>query len=174
MLGVGGSGREHGPTWRRKRILGSQHRWPHRNARLGWCRVIFQRFEKSQKSRILWEITQFLNVGTIKNTFILYNLQVHTTLVFRLNLEGGLPFCDPYSEKSGPHIISQVSEVRKVAQLCPTLCDPMNYRVHGILQARILECVAFPFSRGSSQPRDQTQVSYIAGRWAPREAQEMQ
>ena len=41
----------------------------------------------------------------------------------------------------------------KVAQSCPTLCDPMDNRVHGILQARILEWVAFPFSRGSSQPR---------------------
>ena len=38
----------------------------------------------------------------------------------------------------------------KVAQLCMTLCDPMDYSVHGILQARILEWVAFPFSRGSS------------------------
>ena len=48
------------------------------------------------------------------------------------------------------------------------------YIVHGILQARILEWVAFPFSRGSSQPRDWTQVSCIAGRfftiWATREA----
>ena len=51
----------------------------------------------------------------------------------------------------------------KVAQLCPTLCDPMDYTVHGILYTRILEWVAFPFSRGSSQPRDQTQVSRIAG-----------
>ena len=42
----------------------------------------------------------------------------------------------------------------KVAQLCPTLYDPMDYTVHGILQARILEWVAFPFSRESSQPRD--------------------
>ena len=42
----------------------------------------------------------------------------------------------------------------KVAHSCPTLCDPMDYTVHGILQARILEWVAFPFSRGSSQPRD--------------------
>ena len=50
----------------------------------------------------------------------------------------------------------------KVIQLCLTLCDPMNYTVHGILQARILEWVAFPFSRGSSQFRDQTQVSHIA------------
>ena len=48
-----------------------------------------------------------------------------------------------------------------------TLCDPMDCRppsssVHGILQATILEWVAIPFSRGSSQPRDQTQVSHIA------------
>ena len=44
----------------------------------------------------------------------------------------------------------------KVTQLCPTLCDPMDCTVHGILQARILEWVAFPFSRGSSQPRNRT------------------
>ena len=44
------------------------------------------------------------------------------------------------------------SEVQ-VAQSCPTLCDPMDCIVNGILQARILEWVAFPFSRGSSQPR---------------------
>ena len=53
----------------------------------------------------------------------------------------------------------------KVAQSCPTLCDPMDYRVHGIFQARILEWVAIPFSRGSSQPRDWTQVSSTAGRF---------
>ena len=51
----------------------------------------------------------------------------------------------------------------KVAQSCPTLCDPMDCTVHGILQARILEWGAIPFSRGSSQPRDQTQVSHITG-----------
>ena len=49
----------------------------------------------------------------------------------------------------------------KVTQSCLTLCDPVNYIVHGILQVRILEWVAFPFSRGSSQPRNQTQVSGI-------------
>ena len=53
----------------------------------------------------------------------------------------------------------------KVTQPCPTLCDPINYTVDGMLQARILESVAFPFSRGSSQPRDRTQVSCIAGRF---------
>ena len=53
----------------------------------------------------------------------------------------------------------------KVTQSCLTLRDPMDYTVHGILQARILEWVAVPFSRGSSQPRDGTQVSRIAGRF---------
>ena len=51
----------------------------------------------------------------------------------------------------------------KVTQLCPILCDPKDYTVHGILQARILEWVAVAFSRGSSQPKDQTQVSCTAG-----------
>ena len=50
-----------------------------------------------------------------------------------------------------------------IAQSGLTLCDPMVYTVHGILQARILEWVAFSFSRGSSQPRDLAQVSHIAG-----------
>ena len=65
----------------------------------------------------------------------------------------------------------------KVPQSCLTILQPHGlYIVHGILQARILEWVDFPFSRGCSQPRDQTQVSFIAGRfftsWATREAQE--
>ena len=57
-----------------------------------------------------------------------------------------------------------------VAQLCPTLCNPMDCSlpdssVHGILQAIIPEWVAISYSRGSSPPRDQTWVSYIAGRF---------
>ena len=68
-----------------------------------------------------------------------------------------------------------------VAQLCPTLCDPMDCNPPGssvreIFQARILEWVAISFSRWSSQLRDRTQVSYTAGRsltdWATREASE--
>ena len=51
----------------------------------------------------------------------------------------------------------------KVPQLCLILCDLMDCIAHGILQARILKWVAFPFSRGSPQPRDRTQVSCIAG-----------
>ena len=53
----------------------------------------------------------------------------------------------------------------KVPHSCPTLWVTRDYTVHGILQSRILEWVAFPFSRGSSQPRDRTQVSCIAGRF---------
>ena len=67
----------------------------------------------------------------------------------------------------------------EVAQSSLTLCDPMDCSIqgssiHGIFQARVLEQVAISFSRGSSQPRDRTQVSHIAGRcctvWATREA----
>ena len=67
----------------------------------------------------------------------------------------------------------------KIAQLCPTLCDPMDwglpgFSVHGILQAKILEWVAIHFSRRSSQPRYSSQVSSVAGGfstvWATREA----
>ena len=68
----------------------------------------------------------------------------------------------------------------EVAELYLTLCKPMDCSppgssVHGTLQARILEWVAISFSRGSSRPRDWTQVSHITGRcfnlWATREAQ---
>ena len=48
-------------------------------------------------------------------------------------------------------------------QSCPALCDPTDYAVHGILQARILEWAAVPFPRGSPQPWDRIQVSHIAG-----------
>ena len=71
-----------------------------------------------------------------------------------------------------PFLITVTLKVKvKVAQSCPTLCDPMDYMVHGILQVRILEWVAFPFIRGSSQPRDQTQVSCILADSLPAEPQ---
>ena len=79
---------------------------------------------------------------------------------------------------AGASLVAQmVKKVKmKVAQSCQNLCNTMDYAVNGILQARILEWVAIPFCRGSSQPRDQTQVSHIAGRFftsrATREAQE--
>ena len=76
-----------------------------------------------------------------------------------------------YSFKSS---CAYIFKSEKVAQSCPVLCEPTDYTVHEILQARILEWVVFPFSRGSSQPRDQIQISHTAGgfftSWATREA----
>ena len=70
--------------------------------------------------------------------------------------------------------VASVFHHMKVTQLCLTLCDHMDCTVHGILQARILEWVAIPFSRGSSQLRDRIQGSWIADgfftSWATREA----
>ena len=77
-----------------------------------------------------------------------------------------------------PQLHSSHMLASEIAQLCPTLCDPMDCNlpgssVHGILQARILEWVAISFSKGSSQPRDWTWVSCLVGRrfnlWATRE-----
>ena len=97
-------------------------------------------------------------------------------------------FCDPQEpvwhleESIHPEIIKWMNEWMNsvlVAQSCLTLCDPVHYSspdsfVHGILQARILEWVAIPFSRGSFWPRDRTPISCIAGRfftiWATGEA----
>ena len=53
----------------------------------------------------------------------------------------------------------------KLLSLVWSFATPMDYTVHGILQARVLEWVAFPFSRGSSLPRDRTQISLTAGRF---------
>ena len=101
--------------------------------------------------------------------------------MLRCLLTWSLVFCTPWQHGLDPHCNSKHQESLtvksrdwllwhpevkvKVDQLCPTLCDPMDYTVHGILQARILEWVAFPFSRGSSRPRNRTGVSCTAGRF---------
>ena len=83
----------------------------------------------------------------------------------------------PLSEEVSRGVIGKGLKV-SVTQSCPTLYNPMNYSppvssIQRIFQARMLEWAAFPFSRGSSQPRDWTQVSHITGRffiiWASRE-----
>ena len=71
----------------------------------------------------------------------------------------------------GKAMFPYAAAAAKLLQSCLTLCDPMDYIAHqaplsmGILQARRLEWVAVPSSRGSSRPRNQTQVSCIAGRF---------
>ena len=97
------------------------------------------------KSKLQWDITSHLSEWPSSKS-------LHT-----INAAKGL-------EKRGHSYTVQFSSV---AQLCPTLCDPMDYNpqgssIHGIFQARVLEWVAISFSRESSQPRDRTQVSCIA------------
>ena len=82
------------------------------------------------------------------------------------------PFLESTSAGPTP-VLNQVPLCMRAKwlQSCPTVqpydCSPPDSSVHGILQARILEWVAIPFSRGSSPPRDRTHVSYISciGRW---------
>ena len=85
----------------------------------------------------------------------------------------GLPHCRQTLYRlshQGSHIKGKKERKgKRSGSLCPTLCNPMDcslprFSVHGIFQARLLEWVAISFSRGSSQPRDQTRVSRIAGR----------
>ena len=95
----------------------------------------------------------------------------------RSHEQRNLADCSPWGRKSltqlshwtiTSFLLGPTSLVCVCARSCLTLCDPMNCSqpgssVHGILQARILEWVAIPFSRGFSQPRDQTCFSCIVG-----------
>ena len=97
----------------------------------------------------------FPKVLTLPQLFITYCIQISDIL--RLNNWSGngsqRTSSHPINFKLNSYFNSHTRHRVKVAQLCPTLCEPMNCMIHGLLQARILEWVAFPFSRGSSQPR---------------------
>ena len=99
----------------------------------------------------------------------------HRAKIFREGTEEYMSFKRPLGD-SCEHLQIGTTDAQwdEIAQSSATPWDPMDYRVHGILQARILEWVAFPFSKGFSQPRDKTQVSRIAGgfftSWVTREA----
>ena len=75
--------------------------------------------------------------------------------------------CCCYAHKASFFFSQCLCVMWSVTQLCPTLCDPMDYSlpgssVHGIFQARILECIAISYSRESSWPRNLTCISYIS------------
>ena len=81
----------------------------------------------------------------------------HLMIIMAANSYWGLDLCQT---------LNTGKEVKvKVIQSCLTLCGPPASSAHGILQARMLEWIAIPFSRGSSWPRDGTPVSCIAGRF---------
>ena len=104
----------------------------------------------------------------MSEVFFLQPVQISWVLGKPLTL-GPRRYWDIYLSMSQELDISMEEVEVLVDQLCPTLCDPMDdsppgSSVYGISQARILEWVAIPFSRGSSLPRDWTQVSCFAGR----------
>ena len=85
-----------------------------------------------------------------------------------MNLEPIIQSEVSQKEKDEYRVLTHI-RVSEVAQSCPTLCDPIDCSlpgsaVHGILQAIVLEWIAISFSRGSPQPRAQTQVSRIVDR----------
>ena len=109
-----------------------------------------------------------------------FNLLAVQSLLQHHNSKASILQCSDFFmvQLSHPYRTTGKSMKVKVSQLCLTLCDPMDCNppgssVYEIFQARILEWVAIFFSRGSSQPRDRTQVSCTAGKfftdWATRE-----
>ena len=84
------------------------------------------------------------NTGVFFNAFLQGNFPTQGS-------NPGLPHC-----RQNLYCLSHQGSKVKVAQSCVTLCDPLDCIVHGILQARIMEWIAFPFSRRSFQPRDWT------------------
>ena len=133
------------------------------------CKIICGR--KIKKKKLL---------SCSKREFSIHNLSFVVQLLSSTTTQKHQSFGIQPSLCSNSHIWTWVLEKPccccSVTQSCLTLCDPKDYTVHGILQARILEWVGFAFSRQSSQSRDLTQVSCIADifftSWATKEAQE--
>ena len=115
---------------------------------------------------VLW---LFLSLALLSCSVVSDSLQPHGLYLAQILCAWGFP-----GKKTRVCCCFCLFSLVKVTQSCPTLCDPMDCSVLAILQVGILEWVAVPFSRGSSQPRNQTGVSCIAGRfftnWATSEA----
>ena len=110
---------------------------------------------------LLEKMTKLENNLALTITIIIFRKRIHYYLhQYRVWIE---------KVKLSPGLVEMKVKVL-VAQPCLTLCNPVDCSppgssVHRIFHARMLEWVAMPSSRGSSQPRDQTQVSHIAGRF---------
>ena len=108
-----------------------------------------------------------MSIAAVTDYHSFYGLKQHRLISYSLEIRslkwvhGTVFLLEGFEENSFPCLLQPVKV--KVAQSCLALCDPKDYTVHGILQARILEWVSFPFSRGSSQSRYRTQVSLTAG-----------
>ena len=131
--------------------------------------MVFQiQTENSLPSTWVYRKNQWINckwsdkLFTIMNTLILLTLKKGFISSTFPNVQWGF-LC-------GWQRLLSLSNIMLVAQSCPTFCNTMGCSllgssVHGVFQARILEWVAMPFSKGSSWPRDQTEVSCVAGRF---------
>ena len=124
--------------------------------------------------RLLYLVKK-LPLGKINDVYLNYRTKLALTPYF---LHASSTISSRLSTPA-PQDAQVVLKWSEVCQSCPALCGPMDCSlpgsaVHGIFQARILEWAAISFSRGSSQPRDRTQVFCIADRrctiWATREA----
>ena len=119
---------------------------------LDWVAISFSRGSSQPRDQTQVSCNIYIyNIISSVNSDRIGVVRVDILVLFQILVE----------ELSTFHFWSEV----KFPQLCLTLCDPMDYTVQGILQARILEWVAFPFYRGSSQPRNWTEVSCLAGRF---------
>ena len=123
-------------------------------------------FQK-QQLKVLLSLNAFSKIGRHSFQEKPVSSWIYLRLKFSLN-KFQVPSSKSYFKIASPSCLADAmtveSEVKvRVAQSRPTLCYPMGYTVHGILQARILEWVASPFSSRSSQPRNLTGVSGIAG-----------
>ena len=114
------------------------------------------------RSQTLWDTSAvtFLNSRPTES--------INIRQLFYTLFSGGLS-CNS-SNQNHNQVLFGISICCSVSKSCLTLCDPMDCSapgssVHGISQARILEQIVIPFSRGSSRPRDRTRVSCIAGRF---------
>ena len=109
--------------------------------------------------QLIWEDRLIVTILNVKQT-VMSAINEGTNQVFERKIS-----CTHYSCVGICALKVKVLVTQSRLSLCsPMNCSPPGSSVHGILQARIVEYVAIPFSRGSSQPGDQTQVSCIAGR----------
>ena len=125
---------------------------------------IFQLKQHTRQKESCWRLT---HQGQQQLDFLI-------KILVQIHFKGADPFIVQSREASGRCSVTYVFKLNsclllpqsltmKATQSCLTLCNPMDYTVHGILQIRILKWIAFPFSKGSSQPRDRTQVSCLQG-----------
>ena len=125
--------------------------------------------------RILYH---WANQGNPELHFLKWNLCLEPMLIFTCVIKPfqKIRYCCSKNLEFGMNNY----QIVLVAQSCPNLCDPVDCSLSGssllgILQARMLEWVAIPFSKGSSQPKDRTQASHIISRfftiWATRKVQ---